>query len=199
MPEKPASDLVHIRLHPQGTTLHVPRGTPLQEILFEYGVNSLAAGTGAARLQGQDPDGDAPWTRGRKRCCPPPNWPMGGALHAAAAHQEMSPWRSGSGKRRYWRIILPSSSGRGKASESPSTWDHDARSPAPGPRHGDVLAVRTGLNPQAAYGGDVMSRIQYALSPGGQPRLEKLIRSGIGDLILGLLEAAGRGRKSATS
>src|ERR1039458_37535 len=33
-------------------------------------------------------------------------------------------------------------------------------------RTGEVLAVKTALNPQAAYGADVMSRVQYAISGG---------------------------------
>lgn len=46
---------------------------------------------------------------------------------------------------------------------------------------GDVLAVRTALNPQCAHGADVMSRIQLALR---EPQvLTRLIRQGIGSLV----------------
>ncbi|HEY3285431.1 MAG TPA: ASKHA domain-containing protein [Armatimonadota bacterium] len=55
---------------------------------------------------------------------------------------------------------------------------------------GHVLAVRTALNPQALHGGDVMSRVQYAVAEGGQEELTSLIRNQIGKLILQLLRAA---------
>jgi uncharacterized 2Fe-2S/4Fe-4S cluster protein (DUF4445 family) len=50
---------------------------------------------------------------------------------------------------------------------------------------GDVVAVRTGLNPQTVYGADVMSRIQFALE-GGAGRLASLIREALGNLIAAL-------------
>jgi uncharacterized 2Fe-2S/4Fe-4S cluster protein (DUF4445 family) len=55
---------------------------------------------------------------------------------------------------------------------------------------GRVLGVRTGLNPQAGYGADIMSRIQFALAPEGRGKLEGLIRAGIGRLIRDLLPGA---------
>jgi uncharacterized 2Fe-2S/4Fe-4S cluster protein (DUF4445 family) len=55
----------------------------------------------------------------------------------------------------------------------------------------DVLAVRTALNAQARHGADVMSRVGFAVSDGGQPVLEKLIREQIGKLIRDLVYAAG--------
>ncbi len=47
---------------------------------------------------------------------------------------------------------------------------------------GEVLAVETALNPQAAYGADVMSRIEFALG-GGAPALTDSIREALGALI----------------
>jgi uncharacterized 2Fe-2S/4Fe-4S cluster protein (DUF4445 family) len=55
---------------------------------------------------------------------------------------------------------------------------------------GNVLAVRTALNPQARHGTDIMSRIGYAVTEGGGPRLVELIRKHIGSMIRDLLEAA---------
>jgi uncharacterized 2Fe-2S/4Fe-4S cluster protein (DUF4445 family) len=46
----------------------------------------------------------------------------------------------------------------------------------------EVLAVETALNPQAAHGADVMSRIEFALT-GGQAELGTAIRAALGDLI----------------
>ncbi|MBI3910221.1 MAG: DUF4445 domain-containing protein [Armatimonadetes bacterium] len=55
---------------------------------------------------------------------------------------------------------------------------------------GHVLGVRTALNPQARHGADLMSRVQFAVSEGGQRELEGLIRKQIGTLIHQLLTAA---------
>ena len=57
---------------------------------------------------------------------------------------------------------------------------------------GRVLAVSTALNSQARYGGDVMSRLHFAVLEGGQRQLEGLIRRQIGALIEQLLFSAGR-------
>jgi uncharacterized 2Fe-2S/4Fe-4S cluster protein (DUF4445 family) len=58
-------------------------------------------------------------------------------------------------------------------------------------RDARVLEVRTALNPQAAYGADVMSRVEYALSPDGRERLQQSIRDGIAELVRGMPEQAG--------
>jgi uncharacterized 2Fe-2S/4Fe-4S cluster protein (DUF4445 family) len=52
---------------------------------------------------------------------------------------------------------------------------------------GDLLGVRTALNPQAAFGADIMTRVRYALT---KPDLTPLIREAIGDMVSQL--AAGR-------
>jgi uncharacterized 2Fe-2S/4Fe-4S cluster protein (DUF4445 family) len=57
-------------------------------------------------------------------------------------------------------------------------------------RSGRVLGVRTALNPQARYGADVMSRIQFAMESGGHAQLVDLIRSKIGSLIRRLVASA---------
>ena len=48
---------------------------------------------------------------------------------------------------------------------------------------GRVMAVRTGLNAQARYGADVMSRIEYAIADGHLAALSDLIRRQIASLI----------------
>jgi uncharacterized 2Fe-2S/4Fe-4S cluster protein (DUF4445 family) len=59
---------------------------------------------------------------------------------------------------------------------------------------GHVLAVRTALNQQARHGGDVMSRVQYAVAGGGAQTLRDDIRKQVGSLISRMLHAAGRSR-----
>lgn len=49
---------------------------------------------------------------------------------------------------------------------------------------GEVLGVETGLNPQARFGADVMSRIQYDLQHPGE--LTALIRRKLGEMLRGL-------------
>lgn len=56
--------------------------------------------------------------------------------------------------------------------------------------NGCVLAVRTALNPQARWGADVMSRVQFAVAEHGRPVLEEAIRRQIGGLIHQLLHFA---------
>lgn len=56
---------------------------------------------------------------------------------------------------------------------------------------GNVLAVRTALNPQARHGADVMSRVQFAMEGGGQQVLQDAIRHEIGVLVRQLVQAAG--------
>lgn len=57
-------------------------------------------------------------------------------------------------------------------------------------QNGQVLAVRTALNSQGRHGADVMSRIEFALSPEGFDDLRNLIRRQIGALIGQLLRVA---------
>jgi len=55
---------------------------------------------------------------------------------------------------------------------------------------GHVLAVKTALNPQARYGSDVMSRVQFAVADRGQPELTTIIRKEISRLIHLLLHTS---------
>jgi len=57
---------------------------------------------------------------------------------------------------------------------------------------GQVVGVASGLNPQARYGDDVISRLQYAISEdGGLERVASAIRESIDDLIGGAADEAG--------
>lgn len=56
---------------------------------------------------------------------------------------------------------------------------------------GRVLAVQTALNPQAAYGADVMSRIDAAVRGGQKESLAGLLRAAVGRLVGDLLVMAG--------
>jgi uncharacterized 2Fe-2S/4Fe-4S cluster protein (DUF4445 family) len=54
----------------------------------------------------------------------------------------------------------------------------------------NVLAVKTGLNAQATFGSDVMSRINQAVAHGKRVELKKTIRAQLGLLVTDLIEAA---------
>ena len=59
---------------------------------------------------------------------------------------------------------------------------------------GEVLSVISGMNPQAAHGADVMSRIQFALSADeGAERLTRIVREALGGMIHRALDSCGRG------
>lgn len=57
--------------------------------------------------------------------------------------------------------------------------------------NGQVLSVAKCLNPQAAYGADVMSRIDYALAGQGFDRLVVILRERVGALVEELNESGG--------
>lgn len=56
---------------------------------------------------------------------------------------------------------------------------------------GRTLAVRTALNAQAVHGADIMSRIEFAVSSGGQRVLQQIIRRQVGGLLSELIAEAG--------
>jgi uncharacterized 2Fe-2S/4Fe-4S cluster protein (DUF4445 family) len=56
---------------------------------------------------------------------------------------------------------------------------------------GRVRACETTLNPQAAYGSDIMNRIQLALEEAGRQKLASVVRQGIGALVGRVIATAG--------
>jgi len=55
-------------------------------------------------------------------------------------------------------------------------------------RSGNVLGVQTALNAQARHGGDIMSRVEFAMH-GGQAELQRLIREQLGEMVNQLRES----------
>ena len=55
---------------------------------------------------------------------------------------------------------------------------------------GEVMAIETDINPQAKYGGDIMSRIDYAARLKKQKNLQSLIRIKLYNMIQALLKSA---------
>jgi len=186
------SDRVRIALEPLGQTIRVQRGTPLRDVLFRYGVEFPCGGQGRCRgcrvrLSG----GSAPVTPEQEAILSPAELEEGWRLACQCVAEspvtlQVAQW------------------------ETPVLTDHATFSFTPREgwgiavdlgtttvvaqlvdlRSGRVLGVRTALNPQARYGADVMSRIQFAVTSGGHAKLVDLIRRKIGSLIRRLVASA---------
>ena len=186
------NELVKIRLYPQGETLAVARGTPLKEVLFAYGVEFPCGGRGRCRrcrvrvLEGTV----APGPEEREALTPQElaeGWRLAcRAVAEADLTLEVAQWDV--------PVLVDDSrfeftpgEGLGIAVDLGTT---TLVAQLLDLATGRVLAVRTGLNPQAGYGADIMSRIQFALTAEGARKLKDLIRAGLGRLIGELLPAA---------
>lgn len=183
---------VRVELQPLGEAFEVEPGTPLRDILFAYGVEFPCGGRGRCK-------------RCRVRV-------IEGALPVSAEEASvLSPEELRDG----WRLACHARAEAPLTIEI-AQWDtailadDSAFDFTPGEglavacdlgtttlvaqlldlRTGRVLAVRSALNPQAVHGGDVMSRVQFALAAGGQSTLASLIRGRIGALVEELTAAA---------
>jgi uncharacterized 2Fe-2S/4Fe-4S cluster protein (DUF4445 family) len=187
------SDLVRIELRPLARSIEVERGTPLRDVLFEQGVEFPCGGRGRCRrCSVQVIEGELSITPEQEAILP--------------AHELAAGWRLGCRSRAEADVVL-------KVVEwaAPVLVDHSAFAFSPRPgfgvavdlgtttlaaqlldlQTGEVMAVQTALNPQAAYGGDVMSRIQFALEEeDGRGKLSDLIRRSVGELIARLTASA---------
>lgn len=192
------SNTVHIRLQPLGTSFAVPRGTPLQDVLFPYGVEFPCGGKGKCKgCRVRVVEGDLALTPEQERML--------------SAEDRAAGWRLSCQCRATSDLVLEL-----------AQWEAqilaDAKGFAFSPRQGlgiaidvgtttlvaqlldlergDVIAVRTALNPQARYGADIMSRVGFAVAESGHARLVEIIRRQIGKMIDELLEAAQRQSES---
>ena len=185
------SDFVNIELLPLGRTLEVPRGTPLQDLLFAHGVEFPCGGRGLCKgckvrvlagslpISGED----------RKRLTAAEldnGWRLACRGRAESDLRiELAQWEA---------TILTDDTvfeftpqdGLGIAIDLGTT---TIVAQLLDLRTGCVLAVRTALNAQARHGADIMSRVEFAVAGQGQPQLERLIREQIGELIQELLSA----------
>jgi len=184
---------VHIRLHPQGTELDVERGTPLQDILFPHGVEFPCGGRGRCKgCRVRLLEGALPVTDAQERML--------------TAEEISAGWRLSCQCSAEGDITIELAQWEASILTDHTTFDFH-------PREGlaiavdlgtttivaqllelstaTVLAVRTGLNPQARFGADVMSRVSFAVEEGGHARLVEAVRGHIGKMVDELLEAAG--------
>jgi uncharacterized 2Fe-2S/4Fe-4S cluster protein (DUF4445 family) len=179
-------------LLPLGQVLEVERGAPLQDFLFGLGVEFPCGG------------------RGRCKGCRikvlAGSLPVSEDDRARLSRAELeSGWRLACRARAEDNLKLDLAQWETTILSDDSTFEF---SPRPGfgvavdvgtttlvaqllnLETGRVLGVRTALNDQARHGADIMSRVEFAVTGGGQPALQALIRDQIGGLIRELLTAA---------
>ncbi len=179
------SDLVRIELRPLGRTLSVPPGTRLRDCLFPFGVEFPCGGNGRCR-------------RCRVRVEEGLIEPTGDERAILSAAELAAGWRLACRSVVHSSVVLEIAQW-----ETAILGDDSAFVFAPRPGQGiavdlgtttlvaqlvdlstgEVRGVRSALNPQAVFGADVMSRVEFALTPEGRERLKHEIRTAIGALI----------------
>jgi len=184
-------DLVRIQLQPLGEVFEVPRGTPLQDILFAHGVEFPCGGH--ARCKGcriKVLTGNLPETDRQKEALTGEELAQGWRLACQCKADEnltleIMQWES--------TVLADHSTfeftpreGLGIAVDLGTTTIvaqlvHLASA--------HVLAVKSALNPQAKFGSDIMSRVNFAVHGAGREKLEKIIRNQIGNLIVQLMDS----------
>jgi uncharacterized 2Fe-2S/4Fe-4S cluster protein (DUF4445 family) len=189
------SELVRIQLQPAGSEVLAEGGTPLAEALAPHGVEFPCGGRGRCR---------------RCRIRVLAGWlPVTAEDRAAFSEAELtSGWRLACHARAKGPLTLEIAQWDGAILADDSAFEFTPReglgiavdlgtttlvAQLLDLASGRVLAVRSALNPQAAWGADVMSRVEVALDPWGAEKLRSVVREAIGGLIAGLLgEARGR-------
>ncbi len=185
------TDTVRVDLRPLGKSLEVPRGTPLQELLYTYGVEFPCGGRGRCRkCRVRVVSGSLPVTSGEQEILSSEELAKGWRLACRSAvwdavALEISQWEMPILSDDSAFDFLPQE-GLGIAVDLGTTTIVvqllDLQT-------GHMLGVRTDLNPQAAFGSDVMSRVQFAATSEGRLRLQHAVRASIGRLIGDLLRA----------
>lgn len=180
----------HLRLLPAGVDITAPAGSPLRDLLFDQGVEFPCGGNGRCRgCKIHLIDGELPIT------------PI---MRDRLTEMELAEgWRMACQCRlnqnlsielRQWSIpvltdntAFPfiSQEGLGIAADIGTT---TVAAQLVDLSSGQVIGVRTGLNPQACHGADLMSRIQYAIEDGSQSELESLIHTLVYAMVTDLLQ-----------
>jgi len=186
------SDDVRLELVPLGEVLRVARGTPLQDVLFAHGVEFPCGGRGRCKgcrvkvLAGALPVtaedrqklGQAELDAGWRLACR--------ARAEADLKLELAQWEAAILSDESAFAFTPQE-GWGVAIDLGTT---TIVAQLVDLQTGHVLAVRAALNSQAAHGADIMSRVEFAVTPAGRQVLEKLVREQLGRLVDELLVAA---------
>jgi len=177
-----------IELQPLGRTIEVKQGVPLREVLHEFGVEFPCGGRGRCGgccvkvIAGSLPVGD-----GEAAVLEPEEIDDGWRLACRWSAESNLTLEVGQ-----WETVVladhssfrfTARSGVGVAVDLGTT---TLVAQLLDLSSGQVLAVRSGVNPQTRYGADVMNRVQAAIE-GKRQDLVGGVRRGIGDLVTGLL------------
>ncbi len=189
------TDSIRIELRPLGRTIEVQRGARLRDVLFAYGVEFPCGGRGRCkRCRVQLVEGALPISEEER---------------SILSDQEREEgWRLACRCRVEAPVAL-----RVEQFRAPILVDHThfVFQPRPGLgvavdlgtttlvaqlldlETGTVLAVETALNPQGAFGSDIMHRIQFALTEDGRKQLAAIVRDALEGLVRRAVAAAGLG------
>lgn len=192
------SATVRIRLEPLGASFEAPRGASLQDILPPYGVEFPCGGQ--AQCKGcriKVLSGNLPLTPEQEQILSPSACAAGWRLACRCSAEsdltiELAQWEA---------VILADDAtfaitpreGLGIAVDVGTT---TLAAQILDLTTGNVLAVRTALNPQAKHGADIMSRIGFAVGGTGLAVLAGLIREEVGRMVEELLRDS-RGKPEA--
>jgi uncharacterized 2Fe-2S/4Fe-4S cluster protein (DUF4445 family) len=187
------SDFVQIELLPLGEVLRVERGTSLQDVLFVHGVEFPCGGRGRCKgCKIKVLAGALPITEEDRQRLSTAELAEGWRLACRGRAEsdlkiELAQWEA---------AILTDDSvfaftpraGLGIAVDLGTT---TIVAQLVDLETGHVLAVRAALNAQAKAGADIMSRVEVAVTRGGQGTLQSLVRKQIGRMTQELAGAAG--------
>lgn len=186
-------DSIRITLLPLGHDIVVKRGTPLQDVLFPFGVEFPCGGNAVCEsCKVKVISGSLAMTLEQENILSRKEAEQGWRLACRCKAEgditlEIAQWEAqilGDES----RFEFKPREGFGIAIDLGTT---TLAAQLLDLKSGNVLAVETGLNAQGRHGADVMSRISYAVTEQGQPELESLIRRQLGEMITSLLRPAG--------
>jgi uncharacterized 2Fe-2S/4Fe-4S cluster protein (DUF4445 family) len=175
---------VQIELLPLGTTLSVPRSTPLQDVLFAQGVEFPCGGRGRCKgCRVKVLEGSLDVSSEDQRLLSPAELADGWRLACRARPEtdlkiELAQWEAAILTDDAPFVFTPRD-GLGVAVDLGTT---TIVAQLLDLRTANVLAVQTALNVQARHGADIMSRIDFALA-GGEATLREGVRVQIGSMI----------------
>ncbi len=177
--------MIDIKLEPLGKIIQVEKHTALQDVLFDHGVEFPCGGDGTCgKCKVRVIDGDLPVNEIQRRYFSKEEIANGWRLACQCTVKEpvtleLAPWEMAILSDDS-RLKISGREGFGVAVDLGTTTLVvqliDLSS-------GNVTGVRMALNPQAKYGADIMSRIDYALTDDGAQRLRQLIRDQLSDMI----------------
>ncbi len=184
---------VLVSLKPHGREVRVAPGSPLQDVLFDQGVEFPCGGRGRCRgCRVKVVSGELPVTVDDAQRLP--------------AHELAEGWRLACQARVVGDLVLDLAQWETPILADDTPFDVTPRegfgvaidlgtttlaAQLLDLKTGRILSVRTALNAQARHGADIMSRIEAAVHRGVQAELVRLIREQIGGLIQDLLTDAG--------